>query len=113
MGTESTCWTVIRDAARGDVGARAQLAERYEGAVRAYLGARWHGSPYLQDLDAAVRGVSVPFSRPGGARGRAGPGRGGFRPSLYGVVRNVPRQIEARQARARARQASLGSGLEE
>ena len=99
---ESTCWTVIRGAAEGDPDDRARFAERYGGVVRAYLAARWRGSPHLQDLDDAVQEVFLACFRADGALARVEPGRGGgFRSYLYGVVRNVARRIEARRAQAR------------
>ena len=53
-GGQTTCWTVIRDAAGGDAGARQHFAERYERIVRSYLLARWRGSPLAQDLDDVI-----------------------------------------------------------
>src|SRR2546421_76794 len=48
---ESTCWTVIRAAAAGSPTDREQLARRYVNVVRAYLAARWRGSPLLAECD--------------------------------------------------------------
>lgn len=43
--SDSTRWTLIRDAAEGVPAARDEFARRYESVIRAYLGARWRGSP--------------------------------------------------------------------
>ena len=100
---ESTCWTVIRAAAAGSPAERAELARRYLGVVRAYLAARWRGSPLRPDLDDAVQEVFVECFRQGGALEAAGAGRlPSFRAFLYGVVRNVARRFESRPVRATA-----------
>jgi RNA polymerase sigma-70 factor (ECF subfamily) len=69
--TSDTCWTVIREAAAGDASARERFALRYEGAVRAYLGARWGGPPLAQDVDDAVQDVFVECFKDDGAAGAA------------------------------------------
>jgi RNA polymerase sigma-70 factor (ECF subfamily) len=100
---ESTCWTVIRAAAAGSPADREELAHRYLGVVRAYLAARWRGSPLRTDLDDAVQEVFVECFRQGGALEAAGAGRvTSFRAFLYGVVRNVARRFESRPVRAAA-----------
>jgi RNA polymerase sigma-70 factor (ECF subfamily) len=53
-GPQSTCWTLIRAAAGGSAREREEFARRYVPVLRAYLAARWRGSPLLQDLDDAV-----------------------------------------------------------
>ena len=94
---ESTCWTVIRAAAAGSPADRDELAHRYLAVVRAYLAARWRGSPLRPDLDDAVQEVFVECFRQGGALEAAGAGRvPSFRAFLYGVVRNVARRFESR-----------------
>jgi RNA polymerase sigma-70 factor (ECF subfamily) len=99
--SESTCWTVIRAAAAGSPADREELAARYLGVVRAYLGARWRGSTLRPDLDDAVQEVFVECFRQGGALEAAGAGRvPSFRAFLYGVVRNVARRFESRPVRA-------------
>jgi RNA polymerase sigma-70 factor (ECF subfamily) len=100
---ESTCWTVIRAAAAGSPADRDELGRRYLGVVRAYLAARWRGSPLRSDLDDAVQEVFVECFRHGGALEAAGDGRvSSFRAFLYGVVRNVARRFEGRPVRAAA-----------
>jgi RNA polymerase sigma-70 factor (ECF subfamily) len=99
--SESTCWTVIRAAAAGSAGDREELARRYLGVVRAYLGARWRGSALRPELDDAVQEVFVECFRQGGALEAAGAGRvSSFRAFLYGVVRIVARRFESRPVRA-------------
>jgi RNA polymerase sigma-70 factor (ECF subfamily) len=100
---ESTCWTVIRAAAAGSPADRDELARHYLGVVRAYLAARWRGSPLWTNLDDAVQDVFVECFRQGGAIEAAGAGRvPSFRAFFYGVVRNVARRFESRPARAAA-----------
>lgn len=97
---ESTCWTIVRAAAAGSPADRDELARRYLGVVRAYLAARWRGSPLLAECDEAVQEVFVECFRAGGVLDAAGAGRvPGFRAFLYGVVRNVARRFETRPAR--------------
>jgi len=86
---------MIEAAATGAAGAREQFARSYAPVVRAYLAARWAGSPALQDLDDAVQDVFVECLKSGGVLDRADPARaGGFRAFLYGVIRNVARRAE-------------------
>jgi RNA polymerase sigma-70 factor (ECF subfamily) len=103
---DSTCWTVLRAAAAGSSPARGAFALRYEPLVRAYLAARWNGSPLGQELDDAVQEVFVECLRQGGGLERARDDRpGGFRAFLYGLVRNVALRFEQRRAQRLARQA--------
>ena len=96
--SESTCWTVIRAAAAGSPADRDELARRYL-VFRAYLAARWRGSPLRDDLDDATQEVFVECFRQGGAVEVAGAGRvPAFRAFLYGVIRNVARRFESRPA---------------
>jgi RNA polymerase sigma factor (sigma-70 family) len=101
---DSTYWTVLREAAGGSSAAREVFAHRYEPMVRAYLAARWKGSPVLQALDDAVQEVFIECLRQGGGLERARPDRpGGFRAFLYGLVRNVALRFEQRRARSLSR----------
>ena len=105
--SDSTCWTVLHGAAEGDDRARAEFAARYAPLVRAYLAARWRGSPLIQEMEDAVQDVFVECLRHGGVLERAEPGRpGGFRAFLYGLVRNIALKIEASRARRHERQAA-------
>jgi RNA polymerase sigma factor (sigma-70 family) len=103
---DSTCWTLLRDAAAGGEVPRAEFAARYAPVVRAYLAARWRGSDRLNELDDAVQDVFVECLRDGGLLERASADRpGGFRAFLYGAVRNVALRAEERRARRLARDA--------
>ncbi len=103
--TDSTCWTVLRHAASGDGAARAEFAARYEPLARAYLGARWRGSPLAAEVDDAVQEVFVECLRHNGVLQKADPGRpGGFRAFLYGLIRNVALRIEQSRRRRSGRE---------
>ncbi len=96
--SESTCWTIIRAAAAGNLADREELARRYLGVVRAYLAARWRGSTIIGELGDAVQDVFVECFRQGGALEAVDAGRvPSFRAFLYGVSRNVARRFESRQ----------------
>ncbi len=98
----STRWTIIRDAALGDEAARAWFAHHYAPVVRAYLGARWRGSAWIEGLDDAMQDVFVECFREDGILARAKPDRGaGFRAFLLGAVRNVARRFERNRLRDR------------
>lgn len=103
---EETCWTLIRDAAVGEGGARTEFASAYLPVVRAYLGARWASGPYRDQIDDAVQDVFLECLRADGALDRVDPARPGkFRTFLYAVVRNVALRHEERRARERAKRA--------
>jgi RNA polymerase sigma-70 factor (ECF subfamily) len=111
--SDSTCWTVLRDAAAGDGAARAEFAARYAPMVRAYFAARWRHGTLVQDLDDAVQEVFVECLRQGGVLQRADAGRpGGFRAYFYGLVRNVARRIEQERARQPGQPAGSGAAAE-
>jgi RNA polymerase sigma-70 factor (ECF subfamily) len=111
MGShDSTCWTLLREAAAGEEAPRAEFAARYGPLVRSYLTARWRGSAHIRDLDDAIQDVFVECLRQGGllARARAD-APGGFRAFLYGAVRHVALRAEARRG---AREPAEGVDLE-
>jgi RNA polymerase sigma-70 factor (ECF subfamily) len=96
----STIWTVIRGAAEGVASARASFAETYLPVVRAYLAARWRGTPLVDEVDDATQEVFVDFFKEGGALGRLRADEpGGFRAYLFGVVRNAALHAETRRRR--------------
>ena len=102
---DSTCWTLLRDAAAGGEASRAEFAARYAPAVRAYLAVRWRGSKLLRELDDTVQDVFIECLRDGGLLDRARADRpGGFRAFLYGAVRKVALRAEARRARQLTRE---------
>ena len=106
MGAEeSTCWTLLRDAAAGGEAPRAEFAARYAPVVRAYLAARWRGSTLIRELDDTIQDVFIECLRAGGLLDRARADLpGGFRAFLYGAVRDVALRVEARRVRQAAQQ---------
>jgi RNA polymerase sigma factor (sigma-70 family) len=99
---DTTRWSVVLGAARGEAAAREEFARRYEPIARAYLGARWRHSPLAREIDDAAQEVFLACFRDDGALQRVDPDRpAGFRPFLFGVVRNVARQAEERWSRRR------------
>ncbi len=97
---DSTCWTLVYNAAAGDRPARETFGVRYAPVIRAYLAARWRGSPCADDVDDAMQEAFVECIRAGGVIERADADRpGGFRAFLYGAVRNVALRFEERRAR--------------
>jgi len=110
---ESTCWTVIRNAAAGNPADRDELGRRYLGVVRAYLASRWRGLELRADLDDAVQDVFVECFRDGGLLERArSECPGGFRAFLFGAVRNVALRAEERRGRRLTREADDGGNVE-
>lgn len=108
-GGSTTCWTVVRRAAAGAQDERQEFARRYLPVLRAYLGARWRNSPMAAEVEDAAQEVFVQCFKEGGALERADPGRaGGFRAFLYGIARNVARQMETKRTRRAAKEAQLG-----
>ena len=102
---DSTCWTLLRDAAAGGDVPRAEFVSRYAPVVRSYLGARWRNSTLIQDLDDTMQDVFVECLREGGLLERARADRpGGFRAFLYGAVRKVALRVEAKWSRRTARE---------
>ncbi len=103
MSSHSTRWTLIRDAAHGDLAARDAFAQRYGPVARAYLTARWGRHVLGSEIDDALQDVFVDCFKEQGALERADPARGGFRAFLYGVVRNVALRLETRRLKSLAR----------
>lgn len=107
--SDSTCWTVIQEAASGGQVARDAFARRYAPVVRAYLARRWRGLSLQDSLDDAVQEVFVDCFREGGVLHRADRTRpSGFRAFLYGVVRIVALRIESERAKSRECQPPSG-----
>jgi RNA polymerase sigma-70 factor (ECF subfamily) len=105
-GARTTCWTLIEGAASGRKEDREEFSRRYLDVVRAYLRARWKGTPWIQEVDDAAQELFVECFRTGGLLDHVDPARaGGFRAFLYGAARNVARRVERRQARQHERQA--------
>jgi RNA polymerase sigma-70 factor (ECF subfamily) len=105
--SESTCWTMIDAAARGSTADREEFAKCYLPAIEAYLRSRWRNSSFRLLVDDAVQEVFVECFRTGGPLARADRERcGGFRPFLFGIVRNVALRFETH---SRERLATRGS----
>ncbi len=95
-----TCWTLIRAVKNGDGSARDDFVTRYMPAVTAYLRARWSGRPLISDCDDAANEVFVRCFAESSALEKAAPlSTGGFRAYLYGICRNVAREMEASNRR--------------
>lgn len=109
MDTQNTtCWTLIHEAAGGDDTARDVFARRYLPVARAYLGARWTTASRRQDMEDALQQVFVECFRDGGALQRVQQDRpGGFRAFLFGVTRNVALRVESRRPADRAATADI------
>jgi RNA polymerase sigma-70 factor (ECF subfamily) len=98
---------MIQAAAAGSAGERAEFARRYGPVVRAYLAWRWRSSPCREDLDDAVQEAFLECFKQGGVLERAERGRArGFRPFLFGVVRNVALRMEKARGRRREQAAA-------
>jgi RNA polymerase sigma factor (sigma-70 family) len=97
---------VVRSAASGDPGARAEFARTYEPIIRAYLGARWRGSTHRRHIDDAAQDTFLDCFREDGALRRVDPSRPvRFRTYLFGVVRNVALRYEEGRPQGRERAA--------
>jgi RNA polymerase sigma factor (sigma-70 family) len=109
----TTCWLVIEKAAAGSQEDRDLFVRLYGPVVRAYLKARWRGSPYfLQEVENAYQDVFIECFKRHGVLEHCRPAdAGGFRPYFRGVIRNVARRIEARVVRSE-RQAPEAEMLE-
>lgn len=97
---DSTCWTLVRAAACGRKRDREDFVRLYAPLVRAYLTARWTGTPRLDDLEDAAQEVFLDCFRDGGVLERCEQDRpGGFRAFLYGVTRVIALRFERSEAR--------------
>ncbi len=107
-----TCWTLIRDAAAGED--RSRFSHRYVPVVRAFLAARWKGSPLANDLDDALQEVFLECFRERGALAKAEEARGvRFRAYLFGIVRNVALRFERSVGRAQGKRRGESFALDE
>jgi RNA polymerase sigma-70 factor (ECF subfamily) len=99
---EQTCWTVVRSAAAGNTDDRERFVVTYSPVVKAYLEARWSGTPLAGSLDDGIQDVFLECFKEGGVLDRVDEiRRQSFRGFLYGVVRNVARRFERETARNR------------
>jgi RNA polymerase sigma factor (sigma-70 family) len=107
--SETSCWTVIKAAAAGNPCDREQFARLYWSIVRRYLADRWRSSPMVAEIDDATQDVFVECFKQDGVLDCAARDRG-FRPFLYGVVRNVALRFEGERRRhARGRVGDAGA----
>ena len=98
----TTCWTVIREAADGRASAQEAFARTYMVAVRTYLKARWSNPVMRGYIDDATQEVFVECFRDNSPLKRVGKDTtSSFRAYLYGLVRNTARQFEKRLASPR------------
>jgi RNA polymerase sigma-70 factor (ECF subfamily) len=99
--SESTCWTVIDAASAGSPSDREAFAKYYLPSIKGYFRNRWRNSVYIHLVEDGVQDVFVECFRSDGPLARADRDRqGGFRPFLYGVVRNVALRLESRKRSA-------------
>ena len=95
---QSTCWTLIEEAAAGHQQRRDDFVRRYAPVVTACLCARWRSTPLMNDLDDVVQEVLIEFLKDSGPLQRADRTTGhSFRGFLYGVTRNVALRAEKRR----------------
>lgn len=93
-----TCWTLIHAVHRGDQTARTSFAERYRPTIHKYFEARWRKAPMRAETDDAVQEVFVRcFSDHGPLERATSEAEGGFRGFLYGICRNVARELESKR----------------
>ena len=94
---DSTCWTLLGDAAAGGEGPRAEFVKRYE----PWSGRTWRpggGDPgLLQELDDTAQEIFIECLRGGGVLDRArADWPGGFRAFLYGAAGMLALRVETR-----------------
>lgn len=93
--SQETCWTLIAAVRNGDDDARKDFVDRYMAPVHAYLRARWKSGPLSSDCDDAAQVVFVRcFSDSSPLEAVNARNDGSFRAFLYGVCRNVAREME-------------------
>lgn len=97
---DTTCWSVVLGAARGDPLKRQDFCHQYEQVIRAYLATRWRMRPDHDDISDAAQEVFLQCFQENGALERVDPARaGGMRAFLYGVTARTAAQIERRGRR--------------
>jgi RNA polymerase sigma factor (sigma-70 family) len=97
---DSTCWTVVLGAARGDPSLQDEFCRRYEIVIRAYLSARWRIGAEREEIADGTQEVFLQCFRADGALERLDPTRpGGLRAFLYGVTARVASVLERKRSR--------------
>jgi RNA polymerase sigma factor (sigma-70 family) len=100
----TTCWTLIDAVRAGDRVAKDDFVERYLSPVRAYLRARWQGGALASECDDAVQEVFLRcFGRSSPLERVTPDNEGGFQAFLYGICRNVAREVERARSKGGAR----------
>ncbi len=100
--SDSTCWSVVLQAAAGDPVQREEFARRYDPVIRAYLATRWRLPRDHADVADASQEVFLQCFRDRGALERLDPDRpGGLRAFLYGVTAKTASELERKGARWR------------
>lgn len=101
---------MIDGAAQGGSAEREQFARCYQSVIKTYLQARWSQPIHRQFVNDAVQDVFVECFRHDGPLARTDRSRpGGFRPFLFGIVRNVARRLEEQRA---SQQGAIQSGID-
>lgn len=99
---ESTCWTLVRNAAGGDSECRAAFCRLYGPVIRSYLAARLRLPPEHEEVLDGSQEVFMQCLKPNGVLSRAESDRpGGFRAFLYGTAKNVAASLESARHRRR------------
>ena len=98
---DSTCWSLIQDAATGSGSARSVFARTYLPLVRSFFAARWAGPQHASEVEDAVQETFVVCFGEHGPLSQAEERVRDFRAYLFGIVRNVAKQFEKRRGRQR------------
>lgn len=102
MANELTSWTLVLGAAAAQTPEQSAFCERYAPVIRAYLAARWRLPHDHEDVADATQEVFLQCFRKGGVLQRVDRRHpGGFRPYLYGTIRNVALMTERKRSRCR------------
>lgn len=110
---ENTCWTLIEGASTGRDADIQRFVESYGPIVRAYLSARWKGSPLAANVDDAAQEVFIECFREGGMLARASSGRvESFRAFLLGAVRFISIRFEKQKRSRDDRERPVETGFE-
>jgi RNA polymerase sigma-70 factor (ECF subfamily) len=93
---DSTCWSVIQEAARGDADARGSFVRDYRPLIQEYLRVRWARSLRIASLEDAVQDVLLECLKSGGLLVRTSGNRPrSFRAFLLGAARNIALRYES------------------
>jgi RNA polymerase sigma factor (sigma-70 family) len=96
-------WDLAHSAAAGDAAAQAEFAYQIQPVLRRWLRRHWSHSPMRAFAEDAMQETLLECLRPGGALGRAAPGKG---KGLFAFLRGIARHVADRFERAEARRAA-------